>query len=59
VKKTTHSPVPKYREQENRMTSDRDQDEPIRELEELQRSLAERIRKIERAAEQSREDKTA
>jgi hypothetical protein len=59
VKKPSTSPLPKDRELANHIASDRDQEEQVRELAELQRSLAERIRKIERAADKGQEDETA
>ena len=58
MKKPTDRRTPQHRGSEDRIASDREKSEQIRELEELQRNLAERIRKIERAAEQSREDET-
>ena len=57
MKKPTDSRTPQYRRSEDRIASDYEKSEQIRELEELQRNLAERIGKIERAATQNREDK--
>jgi hypothetical protein len=49
----------KHRKLGNRMASRHDNSEQVRELRELQRNLAERIRKIQRGAQCQQQSETA
>lgn len=51
--------IRKQRKPENRVASSDDHSEQVRELKELQRSLAERIRQIQLGAEHNQAGKTA
>lgn len=55
----TNSLIRKHRKLGDRIASRPDSTEQARELRELQRSLAERIRKIQRAAQYRRPSETA
>ena len=59
VKKYTDILIREHRFSENRIARSRDHGEQIRELEALQRDLAERIRKIEHGAEHGNSLRTA
>ncbi len=58
MERYNNSLIRKYRNLQNRIASGHDESEQIRELEELQRSLAERIRKMERVARHGQENET-
>lgn len=59
MEKYTNSLIRKHRKVENRIASGHDDSEQIRELKELQRSLAERIRNNQRGAQRSQASDTA
>jgi hypothetical protein len=59
VEQDTNSLNRRHRKLGNRMASRHDNSEQVRELRELQRSLAERIRKIQRGAQCRQQSETA